>query len=67
MVRILFLLFGGPKPRTFPGFNRHTRGAGNLGDRGPSVAWADEQVWYATFRGDYEDIRLLDRPEILLC
>jgi AcrR family transcriptional regulator len=23
------------------------------------------QVWYATFRGDDEDIRLLDRPEIL--
>jgi AcrR family transcriptional regulator len=22
------------------------------------------QVWYATFRGDEEDIRLLDRPEI---
>ncbi len=22
------------------------------------------QVWYATFRGDDEDIRLLDRPEI---
>src|SRR5262245_18207817 len=22
------------------------------------------QVWYATFRGDEEDVRLLDRPEI---
>ena len=22
------------------------------------------QVWYATFRGDEQDIRLLDRPEI---
>ena len=30
--------------RPVDSFNRHTRGVGDLGDRGPSVAWADEQI-----------------------
>jgi hypothetical protein len=30
--------------RPVDGFNRHTCGVGDFGDRGPSVAWPDEQI-----------------------